>query len=89
MRARRSVTKPTEKQKEPSLIERDYEAERLIQDLKSSAFRLTSFALDHCHDRDPRKKRYWLEMGVKLESLHQAVEALDRYETIKERNGNV
>ena len=54
--------------------------DELIRDLYHAAFELASFAKDECRDYPIRKKRYWLDMGIKVQKLYEAVEKYGHWE---------
>lgn len=48
--------------------------ESVTQDLYHCAFAVAYYAKDECQDYRPNSKRYWMDLGMKIQSLYQAVE---------------
>ena len=57
--------------------------DNLLHNLYHRAFDVAYYAKDECRDHLPNKKRYWMDLGIKIESLYQAVEEFGNWEVRK------
>lgn len=52
----------------------------LIRELYHAAFCVAYYAKDECKDYKSSKKKYWFDLGIKIEQLYQAVEKYGSWE---------